>query len=94
MDPITGHGIGHAFRQAELVVAALDDALRGGRPLDAALAAYQRQRDSETVPMYDFTTNLASSQTQQGWTVACVWPILPQRGPLCRRPEQRTPAAV
>jgi 2-polyprenyl-6-methoxyphenol hydroxylase-like FAD-dependent oxidoreductase len=60
MDPITGQGIGHAFRQAELLAAAFDAAMRGEKPLDAGLAAYQRQRDAETLPMYQFTTDLAS----------------------------------
>ena len=62
MDPITGHGIGHAFRQAELLSAAFDAGMRGDRPLDAGLAAYQRQRDAEILPIYQLTTELASFQ--------------------------------
>jgi 2-polyprenyl-6-methoxyphenol hydroxylase-like FAD-dependent oxidoreductase len=60
MDPITGQGIGHAFRQAELLAAAIDRGLSGAEPLATALACYARQRDDEILPMYQFTTNLAA----------------------------------
>ncbi len=60
MDPITGRGITDAFRGAELLAEAIDDGWNGRRPLDAALAGYQRQRDHEILPMYEFTTALAS----------------------------------
>ena len=60
MDPITGQGIADAFRDAELLSAALDAGLAGGRPLPAAMAGYQRERDHAVLPMYDFTTELAS----------------------------------
>jgi flavin-dependent dehydrogenase len=60
MDPITGQGIGHAFRQAELLAEAIDAGLSGREPLEASLASFQLQRDHETLPMYDFTTDLAS----------------------------------
>jgi 2-polyprenyl-6-methoxyphenol hydroxylase-like FAD-dependent oxidoreductase len=62
MDPITGQGIGHAFRRAELLCAAIDRGLRGETPLEVGLAEYQRVRDAETLPMYQFTTDLASFQ--------------------------------
>jgi 2-polyprenyl-6-methoxyphenol hydroxylase-like FAD-dependent oxidoreductase len=60
MDPITGQGIGHALRDAELLTRALADGFDGRRPLHAALAGYQAQRDAETLPMFDFTVQLAS----------------------------------
>lgn len=60
MDPITGQGIGDAFRDAELLAGAVDAGLGGGQPLEAALAGYQRQRDRAAIPIYDFTTGLAS----------------------------------
>jgi 2-polyprenyl-6-methoxyphenol hydroxylase-like FAD-dependent oxidoreductase len=62
MDPITGRGIADAFRQAELLADAVGDGWDGPRPLDQALAGYQRQRDLEVLPMYEFTTSLASFQ--------------------------------
>jgi hypothetical protein len=58
-DPITAQGIGDAFTAAELLVDAIDDGFAGRRPLDAALADYQRQRDA-ALPMYDFTCQLAA----------------------------------
>jgi len=60
MDPITGQGIGHALRDAELLAGALRDGFGGRRPLDAALAGYHAERDRQTRPMYDFTLGLAS----------------------------------
>ena len=58
-DPITAQGISDAFTAAELLVDAIDDGFAGRRPLDAALADYQRQRDA-ALPMYDFTCQLAA----------------------------------
>jgi 2-polyprenyl-6-methoxyphenol hydroxylase-like FAD-dependent oxidoreductase len=60
MDPITGQGIGHALRDAELLAQALGDGFDGRRPFAQALAAYEQERDRQTLPMYDFTTDLAA----------------------------------
>ena len=60
LDPITGQGIGDAFRDAELLAGAVVAGLGGGRPLATALAGYQRARDREARPMYDFTARLAA----------------------------------
>jgi 2-polyprenyl-6-methoxyphenol hydroxylase-like FAD-dependent oxidoreductase len=60
MDPITGRGIADAFREAELLAEALGGGWNGPQPLERALAGYQRQRDLEVLPMYEFTTALAS----------------------------------
>lgn len=54
-DPCTAQGISDAFRQAEWLAAAVDDGLAGRRPLQAALAAYQRTRDQAALPTYEFT---------------------------------------
>jgi len=59
-DPITGQGIGDAFRDAELLVDAIHTGFSGHRQLNEALADYQRRRDEETLPMYEFTTQVAS----------------------------------
>lgn len=72
MDPITGQGISDAFRDAELLAAAIAAGLdapapatgqapaRGQDRLTAALAAYQRGRDRAVRPMYDFTARLSA----------------------------------
>jgi flavin-dependent dehydrogenase len=60
MDPITGQGIGHALRDAELLADAICAGFDGRRPLDAALAGYEQKRNREALPMYEFTTDLAS----------------------------------
>ena len=60
MDPITGQGIGYALRDAELVAEAIAAGLGGRESLGAALAGYQRARDAASLPMYAFTTELAS----------------------------------
>jgi 2-polyprenyl-6-methoxyphenol hydroxylase-like FAD-dependent oxidoreductase len=59
-DPLTAQGISDAFRDAEQCSAAVDAWLRGTRSYDAAMAAWQRRRDEEAGPMYEFTTQLAT----------------------------------
>jgi 2-polyprenyl-6-methoxyphenol hydroxylase-like FAD-dependent oxidoreductase len=59
-DPITGQGIGDGFRDAELLTEALDAGCSGRRPLGEALADYERQRNEQAMPMYDFTCQLAA----------------------------------
>jgi flavin-dependent dehydrogenase len=58
LDPITGQGIGDAFRDAELLTDAIVAGFSGGR-MDRALAGYRRQRDRAALPMYRFTRQLA-----------------------------------
>ncbi len=60
MDPVTGQGIGNAFRDADLLADAVEDGLGGRRPLETALAEFERERDRQTRPMYDFTLDLAA----------------------------------
>ncbi|HEX6567676.1 MAG TPA: NAD(P)/FAD-dependent oxidoreductase [Acidimicrobiales bacterium] len=59
-DPITGHGISDAFRDAELLAVALDRALRGDVHDAAALAGYQRERDEALRAIFDITCALAT----------------------------------
>lgn len=61
-DPITAQGIGDAFRDAELCAAALDEAFTGVRDYDDAMRAYQRARDDRALPIYEFTTQLATME--------------------------------
>lgn len=59
-DPCTAAGITDAFRDAELLASAIDDGLSGRRPLDAALAEYERQRNMIARPFYEFICGLAT----------------------------------
>lgn len=59
-DPITAQGITDAFRDAELCATAIDEAFGGGRPYDEAMTGYQQTRDNQVMPIYEFTTQLAS----------------------------------
>jgi 2-polyprenyl-6-methoxyphenol hydroxylase-like FAD-dependent oxidoreductase len=59
-DPITAQGITDAFRDAELCAAALDQAFSSARPFDDAMSDYQRARDKQVQPMYEFTCQLAT----------------------------------
>lgn len=59
-DPITAQGMTDAFRDAELCAAALDESFSGVRPYDEAMSAYQRARDEQVSPIYEFTTQLAT----------------------------------
>jgi 2-polyprenyl-6-methoxyphenol hydroxylase-like FAD-dependent oxidoreductase len=60
LDPITGQGIGYAFRDAELLADAVADGLAGIRPLDKALGQYHQARDKAARPTYDFTAGIAA----------------------------------
>ncbi len=57
-DPITGHGITDAFRDAELLAEALAAALRGGVPQAQALRDYQEQRDRSLADTFAITEAL------------------------------------
>lgn len=59
-DPITAQGITDAFRDAELLAAALDAGFVGAQPLEAALAEYERIRNEETRGLYELTCEFAS----------------------------------
>jgi 2-polyprenyl-6-methoxyphenol hydroxylase-like FAD-dependent oxidoreductase len=61
-DFITAQGIQDAFRDAELCVAAMDQAFSSARPFDAAMADYQSVRDEHVLPFYEFTAQLASQE--------------------------------
>jgi 2-polyprenyl-6-methoxyphenol hydroxylase-like FAD-dependent oxidoreductase len=57
--PITAFGITDAFRDAEAVASALDDAFAERRPYEDAMADYQQARDAEALPVYGFTSDFA-----------------------------------
>ena len=59
VDPISAAGMTNAFRDAELLANAVDDGLSGRRPLDEALHDYGVQRDAGTMPIYQFTAQMA-----------------------------------
>jgi flavin-dependent dehydrogenase len=58
-DPITGHGMTDAFRDAELLADALDATLSGDVPAATALATYQTSRDRALAETYRLTRELA-----------------------------------
>src|SRR5205085_5128319 len=55
-------GITDAFRDAEALASALDDAFAGRCPYDDAMAGYQRARDEEALPIYGLTNDFAQLQ--------------------------------
>ena len=57
-DPITGHGISDAFRDAELLAAAVDEALCGRLSEAAAFTRYQATRDRMLADVFDITCAL------------------------------------
>jgi flavin-dependent dehydrogenase len=58
-DPITGHGITDAFRDAELLARRLGPALLGEVAEDEAMAAYADDRYRAMAPLFDTTSRLA-----------------------------------
>ena len=59
-DPIGGHGMSNAFRDAELLAEAIDAGLSGNRALATTLADYEQRRNEATRPMYEFVYGLAA----------------------------------
>jgi len=58
-DSITAQGIHDAFHDAERCARAIGEFLGGARGWEAAGADYQRERDEASLPMYEFTCELA-----------------------------------
>jgi 2-polyprenyl-6-methoxyphenol hydroxylase-like FAD-dependent oxidoreductase len=61
-DPATAQGITNAFSHAEMLAEALDDGLSGRGEMGEALAAYERRRNEEVLPMFEHTVRLAGLQ--------------------------------
>jgi 2-polyprenyl-6-methoxyphenol hydroxylase-like FAD-dependent oxidoreductase len=61
-NPIRAMGINDAFRDAEVLAGGLDEALSGTRDYDDAMSDYQRARDSDALPVYEFTDDFAQLQ--------------------------------
>ncbi len=59
-DFITALGISDAFRDAEHCATALDEAFSGTRPFEETMADYQAERDRQSLPLYELTTQLAT----------------------------------
>jgi 2-polyprenyl-6-methoxyphenol hydroxylase-like FAD-dependent oxidoreductase len=59
-DPITAQGIANAFVDAERVADALHATWSGERTYDDVMAQYQTERDAAALPMFEFTTQLAT----------------------------------
>ena len=61
-NPITAMGINDAFRDAELLSTAVHEALAGEREYDEAMGTYQRSRDEQATPVYEFTDEFATME--------------------------------
>ena len=59
-DAITGHGISDAFRDAELLAAALDPVLSGYTDERRSLATYHAQRDAQLREIFEITCELVT----------------------------------
>jgi 2-polyprenyl-6-methoxyphenol hydroxylase-like FAD-dependent oxidoreductase len=65
MDPITGQGIGHAFRDAELLADAIEAGLGGGRKIEQTMDAYEKERNRQSLPMYRLTIEQAAMRRRR-----------------------------
>jgi flavin-dependent dehydrogenase len=61
-DPCTAAGITDAFRDTELLAEAIDEGLAGERPLEHAMADYERRRNAIAMPIYE------SLAKQRSWS--------------------------
>ena len=81
-DPITGYGISDAFRDAELLAAAIDAGFSGRTTIDEALALYEQTRDRIAGPMYEGTI--------QGTLLPSPQPMVAVLEEVNRDPQLRT----
>jgi 2-polyprenyl-6-methoxyphenol hydroxylase-like FAD-dependent oxidoreductase len=58
-DPFMALGVCDALRDAELLTEALHEGLSGARPMEDALAGYERSRDEQTLPWYQLNVGAA-----------------------------------
>ena len=61
-DPITAQGISDAFRDAERCSTAIDAWLNGESTYDAAMTSWHQARDNGAMPIYEFTSQLATME--------------------------------
>ena len=73
-DFITAQGIQDAFRDAELCVTAIDQALSGERRFEEAMGDYHSKRDEHVLPMYEFTTQIATLEPPPRSSSSCLEP--------------------
>lgn len=59
-DPITAQGISDAFLDAERCSTAIGSWLDGDSTYDAAMTSWQQARDAKAMPLYEFTSQLAT----------------------------------
>jgi 2-polyprenyl-6-methoxyphenol hydroxylase-like FAD-dependent oxidoreductase len=59
-DPVTGHGISDAFRDAELAAVAIDAVLSGAAAEPVALQRYESARLAEMAEIFDLTCAIAA----------------------------------
>jgi flavin-dependent dehydrogenase len=71
-DPITAQGISDSFRYAELLADAIDEGLSERRPMDAALADYERTRNESATPLFEWACRTAELRAPSAKTRALV----------------------
>ena len=59
-DPVTGHGMTDAFRDAELLADVVDRVLRRSCPEGVAMARYERERNAALAPIFTLTRALGA----------------------------------
>jgi flavin-dependent dehydrogenase len=59
-DPLTARGITDAFTDADRLSDAIDAGLSGRSSFDAALAAWERERNEESMPLFELTCQRAT----------------------------------
>jgi flavin-dependent dehydrogenase len=64
-DPTLGQGINDCFRDAEYLAEALDAGWSGRQDMEAALAEYQKKRDTETGPVYALNDLISQGFTKE-----------------------------
>lgn len=80
-DPVTGHGITDAFRDAELLTSALVRGLGGEEPLSRALVGYELARNGAAREVYEATCEIGSLD----WEMSELVELFARLGPALER---------
>jgi flavin-dependent dehydrogenase len=91
---VTAYGISDAFRDAELLAVALDQALGAAEEETVALASYQQQRDQALREIFEITWRLAAIRRCRGSSSCRSSWAPPSTGRRRRWPPDRSPAST
>jgi flavin-dependent dehydrogenase len=98
IDPVTGRGIGHAFRDAALLARAISGSLSGATRMHEALAAYNADRDRMSLEVFRITHDIADLEWSGEQVINLMFELLTVAQPFVdevsswAQPQEAAPA--